>query len=107
ADWYLQLSDCAPAEKKALQHAFQEWLDVDPCHIEAFARVSATWDEVGNHATAPEMMSLRQSALEDVRTVGAQRWHMQPRVGRRLAVAASLAVIIISGIWLTFAADLT
>jgi transmembrane sensor len=99
ANWYLRLTDCAPVEKAALQAEFQKWLDADVGNVEVFARVSATWDDIGRHAAAPEMMALRQSALEDVRGAAAVRYRMSPRAWRFIAAAAALAVMILSGVW--------
>lgn len=98
AGWYLRLGDAAPAERAAVQARFQQWIDADPAHADAFARVSATWDELSGLAVAPEIVTLRQAALADARVTARARWRRKPSL-RALAAAAAVMILVGAGVW--------
>jgi transmembrane sensor len=62
------------------QSQFDCWLAADAQNEEAFARVAATWNMVGQDAaTAPEMIALRTQALEAFRAANSRRWAKRPK----------------------------
>jgi len=72
----------------------------DPAVAKAFASASSAWRAVGEHATAPELMVLREQALAGVRRTNLQRWFMPRRAlqwGAAAAVVAFLAVGLMVG----------
>lgn len=91
AEWFHRLAAAQGAKDAAeTRRAFQRWLEADPDHAVAFARSAAIWDEVGAHAAAPEMMSLREAAIADARAAAQSRWRLPARAepNRWRAVAA-------------------
>lgn len=71
----------------------------DPIIEDARGRVERAWRAVGDHASSPEMMSLREQALARARQAHARRWFVPANISRRVSVAASLAAVaIVSGI---------
>ncbi len=97
AEWFTRLNEVPPANKSALTRGFREWIEQDPRHAEAFARVSSLWEAVGIHAAEPEMVTLRQAALADARNTAQHRWHLTARVPGlwRHALAACLVIAAI------------
>jgi transmembrane sensor len=92
AEWYVRLAECSSEAMPAMRNAFQEWLTADPRHVDAYALVSETWDELDNHAASPEMLTLRQAVLQDVRSAALSRWYTKPPIWRWPAVAAVFAL---------------
>ncbi|HVP83819.1 MAG TPA: FecR domain-containing protein [Rhizomicrobium sp.] len=95
ADWFTRLNE-ARADA-ALRRDFRDWIEQDPRHAEAFAKVSSLWEAVGHHAAEPEMVTLRQAALADARNTARNRWQLAQRIPNwwRPAIAACLAVVAI------------
>ena len=88
----------------------QRWIDDDPGNAEAYKKVCATWQTVGAHASAPEIVIGRRDALEDSRKAGRQRWSakrirlLDGKNGRSRRVsswviAASLVIALVFGAW--------
>lgn len=82
--------------------AFESWLTNDARNAAAWSRVQNSWDLLGEHATAPELLELRRKALGEARDAGRRRW----RKGgfsqhSRAAIAAGIAVLTIAAmlIW--------
>jgi len=94
ADWFTRLNEARPDAKPALTRGFRDWLEQDPRHAEAFAKVSSLWEAVGIHAAEPEMVTQRQAALAHARNSARNRWHFSQRIPNiwRYAAAACLAV---------------
>lgn len=96
AAWFHRLNGAAGNGAATTRHAFQLWLDASAEHADAFARACAIWDAMGEHATAPEMVTLRQAALADARAAAQSRWQ-SPRLPRARwwphALAASFAAM--------------
>lgn len=101
AAWFHRLA-AAKAEKKVeARLLFQQWLDSNPEHAEAFARTTAAWNEIGEHAATPEMMALREAAIADSRNAAAARWRGEERRGWSgwpFAIAASITAALSLGI---------
>lgn len=101
AAWFHRLA-AAKAEKKIeTRRLFQQWLDSSPEHADAFARTTAAWNEIAEHAAAPEMMALREAAIADSRNAAAARWRGEERAGwngRPFAIAASIVAAVSLGI---------
>ena len=94
ADWFCRLNGARGEAHAGVEREFRQWLNEDPRHAEAFANVSAAWDVVGQHAAEPEIVTLRQSALADVRSAAQSRWHVSPR-WRVAAIAAYAAAALL------------
>ena len=96
AAWRARLTE-ADAESTP---EFAAWLATDPRNVEAWKRVQAPWELVGEHATAPEIIELRSAALEHVHAAGRRRWTRSPRFvfARRLSAAAAVLVVIVMGL---------
>lgn len=75
----------------------RRWLEDDPRNAQAYQEVSATWDLVGAHPSAPEIVVARRDALEHARKFGQRRYAAAPLHGswlRRAAIAASVAAAL-------------
>ncbi len=94
ARWFTRLNEARAEAKAIVTRDFRDWIDADPRHAEAFAKVSSLWEAVGHHAAEPEMVTLRQAALADARTAARSRWHLTQRLPNlwRHAIAACLTV---------------
>jgi transmembrane sensor len=95
AVWFHRLQSASATHET--QQLLRDWLDQSPKNAEAFARTTALWEEIGEHAAVPEMMALRQEAIADFRSAGLARW--QPNRGASqnrwsAALAASLIVLV-------------
>jgi transmembrane sensor len=66
----------------------------DPAFADAYRRVEQSWASVAEHATAPEIMALREGAIARARRANARRWRL-PRHGNagRWWAAASIAAV--------------
>lgn len=104
ATWFTRLNEAQVQDKPALTRAFRAWLDADPRHAEAFAKVSSLWEAFGIHAAEPEMVTLRQAALADARNSARRRWHLAERMPglwpHALAACLVLGVLGAGGYWL-------
>ena len=94
AEWFTRLNEVPTANRLALTRGFRDWIEQDPRHAEAFARVSTLWEAVGIHAAEPEMVTLRQAALADARNTAQRRWRLSERMPHlwRHALAACLTI---------------
>src|SRR6185312_12991166 len=79
ADWFTRFNEASAAERPLLARDFRGWIEQDPRHAEAFAKVSSLWDAMGIHAAEPEMVTLRQAALADARHSARNRWSLAQR----------------------------
>ena len=103
AAWFARLraDDAGEADRMA----FQRWLDQDPAHRAAYARLDATWAGLEGYARAPGVRAARREALASQAATDASR----PRVnGWRLAraavpIAASLAVVLVGALFMLVA----
>ena len=70
----------------------------DPVSAAAIRRAERAWGAVGDHASAPEFMVLREQALARARRANARRWHLPRAIGRTpwviAATVAGIAVVI-------------
>src|ERR1700727_2516764 len=66
----------------------------DPAFADAYRRVLKSWESVGQHATSPELMALREQAIARARQASARRWSLpgarSGSLGKWVAVAAIL-----------------
>jgi len=65
---------------------FELWL-ADPLNQAAWNQLAGPWDDLDEIAQSPEMLAVRQAALDDARSVRARRQR-----GRLMAIAASLLI---------------
>lgn len=80
---------------------FKRWLEAHPGNEVAYRKVAATWQTVGTHASAPEIMIGRRDALDDTRRAARRRWSVRGRVLRNFAFAASVLLVILGVlVWL-------
>jgi transmembrane sensor len=70
---------------------FEVWLE-EPDAEEAWARVRAPWDFLGEHASDPDVIAQRQAALGHARRANELR--QQPRDWRRAAGVAAAALLV-------------
>ncbi len=70
AAWCVHLSE---AEVQTTPE-FEQWLQADSAHGEAWARVEPNCTIFKAHTTAPEVLALRRAALADAHDVARQRW---------------------------------
>ena len=88
AEWQLRLSqDPDPA----LRAEYRNWV-AESANNRAAQAVGRGWAAVGMHASAPELLDMRQQALTRLRRAGAQ--HSSRRGRRWWATAACLAVCL-------------
>lgn len=92
--WFQRLSEAEGERRKEIERGFRTWVAADPRHAEAFAAVSSAWDAMGDHAVAPEMVTLRHAALEDARDAARARWYRR-RGFHQWGIAASVAIAMI------------
>ncbi len=99
ADWFWRLNETRGEAHAAVEREFRQWLNEDPRHAEAFANVSAAWDVMGDHAAAPEIVTLRQSALADARAAAQSRWKPSrlPRWGIAAIAGYAAAALLLAG----------
>lgn len=99
AEWFYRLDDAKGEDHAAVERRFRQWLDTDPRHAEAFANVSAAWDVIGQHAAAPEIVTLRQAALADARFAAQTRWKPSqiPRWGITAVAGYAAAALLLAG----------
>ena len=77
----------------------------DPVSAAAIRRAERAWGAVGDHASAPELMVLREQALARARRANARRWRLPRAIGRNpwviAATVAGIAVVIGVGVQLS------
>ena len=75
--------------------ALDSRLSRDPPFADAYRRVLKSWESVGQHATSPELMALREQAIARARQSSVRRWSLpgarSAHVGKVAAAAAVLA----------------
>jgi transmembrane sensor len=101
AAWVLRLAEAEA--HPILREAFEEWRAGSDDRARAFAEAQASWALLGEHAAAPELLTLRSEALDRARRTGQQRWAGAARVDRRwlaAGVAALVAAPLAVGWWL-------
>ena len=99
ADMLMRRRD--PSWGAADQSALDARLAGDPKFAHAFRLAQESWDAVGRHANAPELLALREQAIARARQASARRWSLpgaRPRNFSKWAAAA--AILIVCGtIW--------
>lgn len=82
---------------------FEAWLAADARNGHAWAQVQAPWDYIGQNATAPEAMALREEVLQRARRVQGRRYTARKspstRIAASVAAALLLAGLIGVGLW--------
>lgn len=101
SDWFMRLrSEGAGVEELA---EFKRWTERDGENALAYRRICASWQAVGQHATAPEIMAARRDALDDARRASIGRWGTAgSRTRRMLAIAgaaAAMACVVGFALW--------
>jgi transmembrane sensor len=100
-EWFLRVrSESARVEDLP---ELKRWMESDSRNALAYQQVSASWQTVGAHATAPEIMVGRRDAMEHARRAARQRWSTRHRLPRRTAFAASILLALTGGLtWFYF-----
>src|ERR1700732_1748354 len=97
ADLFLRRRDASWAT--ADQAALDSRLARDPAFADAYRRVQESWESVGQHATSPELMALREQAIARARRASARRWSLPPaRSGNLGKWAPAAAILVVCGI---------
>jgi transmembrane sensor len=88
AAWRMRLAE----SRRETCEELETWLATDPRNVEAWAQLQTPWEILGDHATSPEVIHLRQAALAYANNVAADS-----RVGghRRTTVFALSAAAIV------------
>jgi len=84
-----QGGDWTAADQRQLDEAL-----ADPAFATAYGRASRAWRAVGEHATAPELMAMRERALSGVRRSHAARWSRPARVWPWASAAAAAIMAV-------------
>jgi transmembrane sensor len=79
---------------------FSSWLAQDPRNREAWRRVQAPWEMLGQQATAPGVIQLRRAALVHAHNAIRGNLLSPKRLRRPLLVAAAASVAIAAGAFL-------
>jgi transmembrane sensor len=77
-------------------------LSADPDFANAYRRVEQSWESVGRHATAPELLALREHAIARARKASARRWLIPgpgPQHIWKYAAAAAVLISVIGIAW--------
>jgi len=75
-EWFLRVrSESARVEDLP---ELKRWMETDPRNALAYQQVSASWEAVRVHASAPEIMVGRRDALDDARRAALERWSFAP-----------------------------
>jgi transmembrane sensor len=96
AAWRARLAESADL------HAgeFSSWLAQDPRNREAWRRVQASWDVLGQHATAPGVIRLRRAALVHAHDAMRGNLHWPKRFRRPAMLATAAAAVLAAGAYL-------
>lgn len=97
ARWLLRSQGSGSSEFDRVE--FKDWLSADPAHRQAYEETKTAWAAVGSHATEPEVVKARTTALENFRNRARARWsdEIQGRTGLtglQLKVAAMLLIVV-------------
>ncbi|MEM9684941.1 MAG: FecR/PupR family sigma factor regulator, partial [Pseudomonadota bacterium] len=84
ANWFVRLRD--DAVSAADRAAFRAWHDADPTHAAAYLEMERLWEGL-DHVEAR-----RTGHIDDTEARTESTAHGRPRVLRRMAVAASVAL---------------
>jgi transmembrane sensor len=91
--------DCLGQQRDELDHARQQrQLADDPELARAFVDIADTWQSLGDHATSPEFMALREQALARARRAGARRWRRPFANGLRRWRGTVAAAVLVAGV---------
>jgi transmembrane sensor len=94
--WRVRLSE---AEQES-DPAFEAWLAAGAAHQAAWGQVQASWDFLGDHAAAPEVLAIRRGALGRARRAGRARWASPPLRNVAAGFAAvALVAAVFGGYW--------
>lgn len=86
------------------QTAFDRWMAEEPANPAAFDQALTVWQALNAVSDTPEIISMRADALDVLRRANQRRWSR--RIGGRggwqgsLALAASIVLMVMGGIWL-------
>lgn len=95
-EWFLRVrSESASVEDLP---ELRRWMESDPRNAHAYQRVSASWDVLENHASAPEIVIGRRDALEDARRATQNRWSTRRRFPTRVALVASIVLAVVTAV---------
>ncbi|HVK82075.1 MAG TPA: FecR domain-containing protein [Verrucomicrobiae bacterium] len=83
-EWWLRRSEA----RGEMDGAFEDWLAADPAHVDAYARLAATWEDMG---TSPTL-----GALADAQSSPLRRATSHTLVLGALAMAAGLAAFFMA-----------
>jgi transmembrane sensor len=75
---------------------FEIWRAQDPQNGEAWQVVQAAWEALGEHATSPGLIQLRQAALAHAHNAGQSHWTRLRRFRFPARLAAAMAVLVIA-----------
>lgn len=73
-------------------------LAAEPDFAAIYRDIEQSWDALGGHAQAPEILALREAALADMRRTGAQRWKKTPASRWRLAASVIGGAVMLAAI---------
>ncbi|MGC4250875.1 MAG: FecR domain-containing protein [Sphingobium sp.] len=91
ADWFLLLNE--EPDDSALQERFEQWLDADPAHVDAWARISDTGAALASASLEEwNIAAPVHAAPAPRRKHGARRWTRLPRRRFVIGTAAAAAV---------------
>lgn len=76
------------------QAAFDAWLDANPANAAALQQVDLSLLSLAAVASSPELLAMRGAALERGRKQARSRWTRRVGLGRVLAVAAAVVLIV-------------
>lgn len=94
AQWAVRLADGPLGSEDTI--ALQAWLDADPSNAAAMEAIVESWRAVEAYAGAPELLSLRQQALQSAER--AHRSHAPRGVRPRwMAAAAAACLVLVAG----------
>jgi transmembrane sensor len=93
--WRVRLTEIDAGNGEEVED-FQAWLAEDESNADAWQEVDGPWRLLGDHATAPEIISARRAALARAQQTGWKHWRgTSMRAGRTVyATAAGLLVTV-------------
>jgi transmembrane sensor len=99
ADVFLRRRD--DSWNEADQAALDSRLASDPAFGDAYRRVQESWKSVGQHATSPELMALREQAIGRARQASMRRWSLPGAHSRYFGkwVAAATLLVVCPVLW--------
>jgi transmembrane sensor len=95
AVWWQRLQSSEPYD----QATFNEWINADNSHKEAFDAMSQAWGLFDTVQSTPELLAYRADALSKAQKLGQQRWKLNRPMNRRALAAgiAAAAVVPVAG----------